>query len=160
MRVNTTRKGDQMAMLQLDDTRGLAEVIVFPRVYASCADCLREDAVLKVKGRVEHKEGIPRIVALEMEELHLEPGLDPVYLHAACFVDLPRSVARRAFEIIGRHHGGSPLFLISSDGALEERIGVVKDSSDLHAELKQVLGPRCLGYARPQSAEPEMEQVS
>ena len=59
VRVNTTRKGDQMAMLQLDDTRGLAEVIVFPRVYASCADCVREDAVLKVKGRVEHKEGIP-----------------------------------------------------------------------------------------------------
>ena len=85
VRVNTTRKGDQMAMLQLDDTRGLAEVIVFPRVYASCADCVREDAVLKVKGRVEHKEGIPRIVALEMEELHLEPGLDPMYLHAACF---------------------------------------------------------------------------
>jgi DNA polymerase-3 subunit alpha len=160
VRVNTTRKGDNMAMLQLDDTRGLAEVIVFPRVYASCADCVREDAVLKVKGRVERKEGIPRIVALEMEELHLEPGLDPVYLHAQCFVDLPRSAAQQAFEIIGRHQGGSPLFLVSSDGALEERLGGVKDSSDLHAELKQVLGPRCIGYSRPQSAEPEMEQVS
>ncbi|MCA1687761.1 MAG: DNA polymerase III subunit alpha, partial [Actinobacteria bacterium] len=34
VRVNTTRKGENMAMLQLDDTRGLAEVIVFPRVYA------------------------------------------------------------------------------------------------------------------------------
>jgi DNA polymerase III subunit alpha len=160
VRVNTTRKGDNMAMLQLDDTRGLAEVIVFPRVYASCADCVREDAVLKVKGRVEHKEGIPRIVALEMEELHLEPGLDPVYLRAACFVDLPRSAAQQAFEIIGRHQGRSPLFLVSSDGALEERLGSVEDSSDLHAELKQVLGSKCIGYARPQSAAPEMEQVS
>jgi DNA polymerase-3 subunit alpha len=160
VRVNTTRKGDQMAMLQLDDTRGLAEVIVFPRVFASCAECVREDAVLKVKGRVEHKEGIPRIVAMEMEDLHLEPGLDPVYLHAACFVDLPRSAARKAFEIIGRYHGGSPLFLVSSDGELEERIGAVEDSSDLHAELKQVLGPRCIGYARSRTTEPEMEQVS
>ena len=160
VRVNTTRKGDQMAMLQLDDTRGLAEVIVFPRVYASCADCIREDAVLKVKGRVEHKEGIPRIVALEMEERHLEPGLDPVYLHAACFMDLPRSAARQAFEIIGRHQGSSPLFLVSSDGELEERLGGVEDSSDLHAELKQLLGPKCIGYLRPQSTEPEMEQVS
>jgi DNA polymerase-3 subunit alpha len=160
VRVNTTRKGDNMAMLQLDDTRGLAEVIVFPRVYASCADCVREDAVLKVKGRVERKEGIPRIVALEMEELHLEPGLDPVYLHAACFVDLPRSAARQAFEIIGRHQGGSPLFLVSSDGELEEQLGGVEDSSDLHAELKQLLGPKCIGYLGPQSAEPEMDQVS
>ena len=77
VRTNTTRKGDMMAMLQLDDTRGLAEVMVFPRVYAKCAACVREDAVLKVKGRVEMKEGIPRIVALEMEELHLEPGPTP-----------------------------------------------------------------------------------
>ncbi len=160
VRVNTTRKGDQMAMLQLDDTRGLAEVIVFPRVFASCAECVREDAVLKVKGRVERKEGIPRIVALEMEELHLEPGLEPVFLHAACFVDLPRSAAEKAFEIVGRHRGGSPLYLVSSEGDLEERIGAVEDSSDLHAELKQVLGPRCITYAKPRAAEPEMEQVS
>src|SRR5215203_2749293 len=64
VRRNTTRKGDVMAMLQLDDTRGLAEVMVFPRVYAKCAPCVREDAILKVKGRVERKEGIPRVVAL------------------------------------------------------------------------------------------------
>src|SRR3712207_8835687 len=62
VRTNTTRKGDMMAMLQLDDTRGFAEVMVFPRVYAKCSACVREDAVLKVKGKVEMKEGIPRIV--------------------------------------------------------------------------------------------------
>jgi DNA polymerase III subunit alpha len=160
VRVNTTRKGDQMAMLQLDDTRGLAEVIVFPRVFTSCAECVREDAVLKVKGRVERKEGIPRIMALEMEELRLEPGLDPIYLYAGCFLDLPRTAVEEAFGVIDRHRGGSPLFLVSSDGRLEEHICAVQDSSDLHAELKQVLGPRCLGYARPRTAEPEMEQVS
>jgi DNA polymerase-3 subunit alpha len=160
VRVNTTRKGDNMAMLQLDDTRGLAEVIVFPRVFASCADCVREDAVLKVKGRVERKEGIPRIVALEMEELHLEPGLDPVYLDAGCFVGLPVRAAERAFDVLQKYPGESPIFLVSGDGALEERLGSVEDSSDLHAELKQVLGPRCMSYARHQATEPEMEQVS
>jgi len=160
VRVNTTRKGDNMAMLQLDDTRGLAEVIVFPRVFASCAECVREDAVLKVKGRVERKEGIPRIVAVEMEELHLEPGLDPIYLYAGSFVDLPRSAVEEAFGVMDRHRGGSPLFLVSSDGQLEEHICTVEDSSDLHAELKRVLGPRCISYARPQATEPEMEQVS
>ena len=116
VRTNTTRKGDMMAMLQLDDTRGLAEVMVFPRVYARCAECVREDAVLKVKGKVEMKEGIPRIVALEMEELHLEPGADPVYLDAGAFVGHPRNVAREAFGLLRRHPGESPLFLVSGDG--------------------------------------------
>ena len=160
VRVNTTRKGDMMAMLQLDDTRGLAEVMVFPRVYAGCSGCIREDAILKVKGRVESKEGIPRIVALEIEELHLEPGLDPVYLDAGVFVGRPKSVVHEAFRILGRHSGGSPMFLASSDEELEERIPGVEDSSDLHAELKQLLGTRCIGYSRKSAPQPKMEQVS
>ncbi|HLL40283.1 MAG TPA: DNA polymerase III subunit alpha, partial [Rubrobacteraceae bacterium] len=169
VRRNTTRKGDVMAMLQLDDTRGLAEIMVFPRVYAKCAECVREDAVLKVKGRVERKEGIPRVVALEMEELYLDPGLDPIYLNADSFVGLSRRDARQVFEVIGRHLGGSPLFLVSSDGTLEEQICTVGDSSDLYGELKQLLGPRCISAVRKTSelakqpqrmAEPEMEQVS
>ena len=159
VRTNTTRKGDMMAMLQLDDTRGFAEVMVFPRVYAKCSACVREDAVLKVKGKVEMKEGIPRIVALEMEELHLEPGADPVYLDASAFVGHPQRVAREAFELLQRHPGESPVYLVSGDEMLEEKIGAITDSSDLHAELKQLLGPRCLAYSPPAS-EPEMEQVS
>jgi DNA polymerase III subunit alpha len=159
VRRNTTRKGDVMAMLQLDDTRGLAEVMVFPRVYAKCAECVREDAILKVKGRVERKEGIPRIVALEMEDLHLDPGLDPIYLDADSFVGLSRREAKKAFEVIGRHSGGSPLFLVSRDGTLEEQICTVEDCSDLYAELKQLLGPRCISAIR-KIAKPEMEQVS
>ncbi|CAN5702404.1 DNA polymerase III subunit alpha [soil metagenome] len=162
VRTNTTRKGDMMAMLQLDDTRGLAEVMVFPRVYARCADCVREDAVLKVKGKVEMKEGIPRIVALEMEELHLEPGADPLYLDAGAFVGHSREAAQEAFECLQRYPGESPLFLVSDDGMLEEKIGGIADTSDLHAELKQLLGPRCLTYTSPAAGtqEPEMEQVS
>jgi DNA polymerase-3 subunit alpha len=159
VRTNTTRKGDMMAMLQLDDTRGLAEVMVFPRVYAKCAGCVREDAVLKVRGKVEIKEGIPRIVALEMEELHLEPGADSVYLDAGAFVGLSREKAREAFGLLRRYPGESPLFLVSGDGMLEEKIGGISDTSDLHAELKQILGPRCLTYTSP-TPEPEMEQVS
>ena len=160
VRTNTTRKGDMMAMLQLDDTRGLAEVMVFPRVYARCAECVREDAVLKVRGKVEMKEGIPRIVALEMEELHLEPGADPVYLDAGVFVGPPaRGGAGGVRDAVGGIRARARSSSSPSDGMLEEKIGGVGDSSDLHAELKQILGPRCLSYTSP-AAEPEMEQVS
>jgi DNA polymerase-3 subunit alpha len=158
VRTNTTRKGDMMAMLQLDDTRGFAEVMVFPRVYAQCSARVREDAVLKVKGKVELKEGIPRIVALEIDELHLEPGADPVYLDAGAFVGHSQKVATEAFELLLRHPGDSPMFLVSGDGIRKEKIGDCADSSELHAELKQLLGPRCLTYTSP--AAPEMEQVS
>jgi DNA polymerase-3 subunit alpha len=162
IRVNTTRKGDVMAVIQLDDTRGLAEVIVFPRVYAKCASCIREDAVLKVKGRMEMKEGVPRVMALEVEELHLEPGPDPLFLDAGKFVGLSKKEANEALEVIARHPGTSPLTLVSEDSTLNEKIASVEDSSDLHAQLKQILGPKCIYYNRQETvpAEREMEQVS
>jgi DNA polymerase-3 subunit alpha len=120
---------------------------------------VREDAILKVKGRVERKEGIPRIVAVEIEELNLQPGLDPIYLDANSFVGLSRTTAEEVFSVIARHPGGNPLILISNDGILAETICTVEDSSDLHAELKQLLGSKCIGAALT-ATQPEMEQVS
>jgi hypothetical protein len=98
-------------------------------------------------------------VALEMEELHLEPGADPVYLDARAFVGHSRKVAQKVFELLQRHPGESPVFLVSGVGMREEKIGAIADTSDLHAELKQLLGARCLTYTSP-AAEPQMEQVS
>jgi DNA polymerase-3 subunit alpha len=159
VRRNTTRKGDVMAMLQLDDTRGLAEVMAFPRVYAKCASCIREDAILKVKGRVERKEGIPRVVALEIEELDLQPGLDPIYLDAEACIGLSRPAVEKALSVIARYPGESPLVLVDEDGLFEETICTVEECSDLYAELKQLLGSRCISAVR-RFAEPEMERVS
>ncbi|TCJ20203.1 DNA polymerase III subunit alpha [Rubrobacter taiwanensis] len=166
VRTGATRKGDMMATLQLDDTRGLAEVLVFPRVYKRCAGAIREDAVLKVQGRVERREGVPRIIAMEVEELNLTPGPDPVYLALEDFVGLPRSRAQEAISIIKKYPGESPLILSSRDGLdLRERLAFrVNDCSDLHAELKQLLGARCisnLGWEAKESApEAPVEQVS
>jgi DNA polymerase-3 subunit alpha len=64
-----------------------------------------------------------------------------------------------AFEVIGRHPGENPLVLVSNDGIPEETICTVQDSSDLYAELKQLLGSRCVSAVR-RAAEPTMEQVS
>lgn len=149
VRVNTTRKGDMMAMMQLDDMRGLAEVMVFPRVYAKFSGAVREDAVVKVKGRVERKEGLPRIMAMEIEELDLKPGADPLYLKASAFTGLEREEAGRAFRMIQNFPGDAPLYLVTDDGAVEQELFKVEDAGDLHAELKQMLGMDCIGYMKP-----------
>jgi DNA polymerase-3 subunit alpha len=75
---------------------------------------------------------------------------------------MSREEATKAFDIIARHPGESPLTLVSEDSALNEKIASVEDSSDLHAQLKQLLGPKCIYYNRQEivPAEREMEQVS
>ena len=52
MRVVTTRKGDRMAILQIEDLTGSAEAVVFPKTYARLSDHLMVDARLLLWGRL------------------------------------------------------------------------------------------------------------
>jgi DNA polymerase-3 subunit alpha len=63
----TTRKGDPMAFVQLDDITGSAEMIVFNSAYEASRELLVADAILVVKGRVDHKQaGETKLVAMEV----------------------------------------------------------------------------------------------
>ena len=56
IRVVTTRKGDRMAVLQLEDLSGSAEAVVFPKAYARLADHLMLDARLLVWASVDRRD--------------------------------------------------------------------------------------------------------
>ncbi|HEU6446160.1 MAG TPA: OB-fold nucleic acid binding domain-containing protein, partial [Gaiellaceae bacterium] len=63
----TTRKGDPMVFVQLDDITGSAEVVVFNSVYLASQELLQQDAILVVKGRVDHKQaGETKVIAMEV----------------------------------------------------------------------------------------------
>jgi DNA polymerase-3 subunit alpha len=63
----TTRKGDPMVFVRLDDLTGSAEVVVFNSVYVHSRELLETDAILVVKGRVDHKqEGETKLIAMEV----------------------------------------------------------------------------------------------
>src|ERR687891_506165 len=79
LRQTTTKKGDPMVFLRLDDVTGSVEAIVFNSVYAAARELLEADRILVLKGRVDHKEGETKLIALELAELlkHF-PGEAPV----------------------------------------------------------------------------------
>ena len=52
----TTRKGDRMAVLQLEDLTGACEAVVFPKIFARLADHLVQDVRLLVWGAVDRRE--------------------------------------------------------------------------------------------------------
>jgi DNA polymerase III subunit alpha len=67
MKQLTTRKGDPMVFARLDDLTGSAEVVVFNSVYVHARELLMTDAILVVKGRVDHKqEGETKLIAMEV----------------------------------------------------------------------------------------------
>jgi DNA polymerase III subunit alpha len=64
----TTKKGDLMAAVQLEDMRGSIEVVVFPKAYQVHGTHLHEDAILLVTGTVKLRDEEPQIVCESVEE--------------------------------------------------------------------------------------------
>ena len=66
-----TRKGQNMAMLTLEDGKGQIDVTVFPKLYAGRADLLENGNFVVVKGRVEQdsRDDVLRILAESAELL-------------------------------------------------------------------------------------------
>ncbi len=56
LRPVTTRKGDRMAVLQLEDLSGSCEAVVFPKTYARLADFLMVDARLLIWASVDRRD--------------------------------------------------------------------------------------------------------
>jgi DNA polymerase-3 subunit alpha len=63
VRVINTKKGDQMAFVQLEDLQGQCEVVVFPRTYAEYKEKLVPDTIVLVKGKAQTREGSTSVLA-------------------------------------------------------------------------------------------------
>ena len=140
----TTRKGDSMAFVRLDDLSGSSEVVVFSTLYATVKPILEPDRIVLVKGRVDHKEGESKLIGLEFTELELHAGPDLVTLK----VDARHAHAgtiRELAQVVLDYPGESPVLVVISTGAGARtfRLGAgyrVRPEADFFAEVKALLG--------------------
>jgi DNA polymerase-3 subunit alpha len=68
VRPHTTRRGDPMAFVHLEDLQGSIEVIVFPRVFKETRDFWQPDKILVVRGRVDAKGREPKILCDSVQD--------------------------------------------------------------------------------------------
>jgi len=59
----TTKRGDNMAFVELEDMKGSVEVTVFPSVYMEVRDILMEDVPVFVQGKVQKNEKSVKLLA-------------------------------------------------------------------------------------------------
>src|SRR4051812_15330347 len=140
----TTKKGDPMVFLRLDDVVGSAEVVVFNSVYAAARELLVTDQVLVVKARVDHKEGESKLIALEVTAFEATPERREVRLK----LDARRAragIIRELAAVVRDFPGEAPVVvdLETSDGPRTLQFGSdyrVKPEPDFFAEVKALLG--------------------
>lgn len=66
VKVITTKKGDKMAFLFLEDASTTAEIIIFPKLYARVASLLQDNTMFAVKGLVDDVATACKIKAQEL----------------------------------------------------------------------------------------------
>ncbi|MGE3260883.1 MAG: DNA polymerase III subunit alpha [Bacteriovoracia bacterium] len=67
----TTKKGDRMAFLTLEDYAGKIEVVCFPKSYEKFKDAIRVGNVVVVRGQVEGNEQGAKVLASQIESLEV-----------------------------------------------------------------------------------------
>ena len=51
-----TRKGDQMAVITIEDLQGTIDVNIFPKTFASFGHLIEEDSIITVRGRLDKRD--------------------------------------------------------------------------------------------------------
>ncbi len=101
-----TKKGDPMMFATLDDLEGQVEMLVFNSAYAANADKVDVDAIVIVRGRVDHKEaGEVKLIAQDVEAF--EPTQDEI-AKAAALADVEPVVRRLTLEVAPEVQRGLP----------------------------------------------------
>jgi DNA polymerase-3 subunit alpha len=141
----TTKKGDAMVFLRLEDVTGGAECVVFNSTYASSRDLCVTDKILIVKGRVDHKEGETKLIAMDVAAFEAIPERREVFLK----IDARQAragVIRELAQIVKEFRGAAPvrIQMETSEGPRTLQLGPdyqVEPAPDFFAEVKALLGP-------------------
>jgi DNA polymerase III subunit alpha len=146
-----TKKGDAWAAATLEDLGGAIEVLFFPNSYQLYATAIADDAIVIVKGKVDKREDVPKLIAMDMTIPDLTTGTDgsaPIVLQLPVTKCVPpvveqlRDVLRThpgTTEVHLRLRGNQKTTLVRLDDKLR-----VNASPALRADLKQLLGPSCI----------------
>jgi DNA polymerase III subunit alpha len=145
-----TRQGMPWAAATLEDLEGAIEVLFFPATYAECASLIADDAIVIVKGRLDRRDDAPKLVAREVSAPDLSSGPSGPFVVSLPVQRCVGPVVDRLHEVLRSHPGLAEVHLRLCNGRrttvvrLDDKLRV-KPSPGLLADLKQLLGPACVG---------------
>ena len=144
-----TKQGNQWAAATLEDLAGAIEVMFFPQTYAAYAASITEDAVVVVKGRVDRRDDVPKLIAMDLTVPDLSAADSAPFVVSLPVARCVPPVVERLKEVLVTHPGPTEVHLRlrgperTTIVRLDDRLRVAT-SPALIGDLKQLLGPACV----------------
>ncbi len=143
----TTKKGDRMAFVTLQDLRGSTEVIVFPEAYQKHLKLLAQDSVIFISGKISARDETPKILADEivaMDEVkqRFTRGITVQFKTTG----MDAGVLKQIRSVLLRNKGDTPVYLTFQDPSGKQAVLhagedlKVKTTDELLAELEKIAG--------------------
>ncbi|MFI6155593.1 DNA polymerase III subunit alpha [Kitasatospora sp. NPDC051170] len=144
-----TKQGNAWAIATVEDLAGSIDCMFFPASYQLVSSQLVEDAVVFVRGKLDKREDVPRLMGMELSA----PDLSNAHAEAPIVINIPTGkvtppLVARLGEVLA-HHKGSTEVRLRLEGRTKTTVlrldrHRVKSDPALFGDLKQLLGPSCL----------------
>lgn len=164
IRTIVTRKGDQMAVGQLEDLSSGMEVVLFPRNYEALKSHLSNGALVLIKGKVNKRDDSMNLIVDEISPYSVPAGAakrEPARQRIkSLIVEIPLNgdvssstqLARRALDILERAPGDVPFcfWLLAPQGRVQLDFpqAATRYSPQLERQLDDLLGRGCVRVDR------------
>jgi len=150
-RITTKKNHETMAFVTLDGVEGSVEMLCFPRMYSDNREILQEDRVVKVRGKVDHKDEVEtKLIPFAVEPFVARTGDEPVLL-TLDGEGVPATVIDDLKLVLHHFPGPCPVQVevVTSADRFLLRFGEgyrVDPQTSLFAELKVLLGEAAVSW--------------
>jgi DNA polymerase-3 subunit alpha len=140
-----TKKGDVWAIATVEDLEGAIEVMFFPQTYQQFATSLAEDAVVVVRGRLDRRDDIPKLVAMDLALPDVSQGREGPIVISLPVARCTAPVVDRLKEVLATHPGATEVHLRLQSAARTTVLRIddglrVHPGPALMGDLKALLG--------------------
>jgi DNA polymerase-3 subunit alpha len=144
-----TKQGNPWAAATLEDLAGAIEVLFFPATYQLYATSIAEDAIVVVKGRIDRRDDVPKLIAMDVSVPDMSVSDAGPFVVSMPVTRCVPPVVEQLKEVLLTHPGNTEVHLRlkgtqrTTVVRLDEKLRV-SASPALLGDLKQLLGPACI----------------
>ena len=140
----TRAKQEKMAIIKLEDLEGFVEVLIFPQTYQKVYRSLLPNAVVMVKGKLNLKEDVPKIIANDMFPIdQMYSSISSVSINLS---GVRENLFESLKELLASSGGTTPIYL-HFDTPTKSRVQLVvgeglyvQPSEELITNIENLLG--------------------
>ncbi len=144
-----TKQGNPWAAATLEDLAGAIEVLFFPATYQLYATSIAEDAIIVVKGRIDRRDDVPKLIAMDVTVPDMTIGDGGPFVVSMPVTRCVAAVVEQLKDVLMTHPGPTEVHLRLRGAQrttvvrLDDKLRVA-NSPALLGDLKQLLGPACV----------------